>query len=71
MFKKAGDAPATRKVGLGPPQGAALLRELPAPPALPQGGRDFFQGLNFGSILWFNRECVERFFFFQWTVLML
>ena len=63
MLKKAGDAPATRKVGLGPPQGAALLRELPAPPALPQGGRDFLQGLRFGPNLWFNRACVERLFF--------
>ena len=61
-LKKAGEAPATRKVGGGPLR-ESLLRELPAPPALPQGGRDFFQGLNFGSILWFNRECVERLFF--------
>ena len=48
LFKKAGDAPATRKVGLGPPQGAALLRELPAPPALPQGGAIFSRAFVLG-----------------------
>ena len=47
----------------GAPSGAAYFASCRRRRRSRRGGRDFFQGLIFGSILWFNRQCVKRLFF--------